>query len=288
MTLKPAERAGAPSTTVLPVSPQLRSLKTPAWRDLLNGLQKWPLWTRLGWLEIKRRYRRTTLGPFWSAISLLVFVFAIGGLGSGLLGKQSQDYLPFLISGMVVWVMLSSIINESCSVFLGGVNLIRQMQFDYSILVYALLWRNLMVFFHNLSVYLFIFLIFAPGRLSPMVLWAVPGLFLLMLTCAWITLLLGMFSLRFRDVQPLVQSLIQITMFVTPIFWSADRLTGIHRVIYVGLNPFYHLIAIVRNPLMGEPPPLNSVIAVVLITVVGWTITYFAFAYFRKRIAYWV
>jgi ABC-type polysaccharide/polyol phosphate export permease len=287
MMLHAAERVDA--TMAMPeVSPGLRSLRTTAWEDIIGGLRRWPLWTRLGWLEIKRRYLRTTLGPFWAAISLLVFVFAIGGLGSGLLGRQSQEYLPYLVSGMVVWVMLSTIIIESCVVFLHGVNLLRQMRFDYSILVYALLWRNLIAFGHNLSVYLLIFLLYAPEKLGVMQLWALPGLLLILLNGAWIAFLLGMFALRFRDVQPLVQSLIQITMFVTPIFWPADSLTGMRRIVYVGLNPFYHLMVIIRNPLMGLLPPLNSILAVMLITVVGWTVTYFTFSFFRKRIAYWV
>ena len=287
MTLHAAGRVDA-TMAVPEVSPGLRSLRMTAWEDILGGLRRWPLWTRLGWLEIKRRYRRTTLGPFWAAISLLVFVFAIGGLGSGLLGRQSQEYLPYLVSGMVVWVMLSTMIIESCVVFLHGVNLLRQMRFDYSILVYALLWRNLIAFAHNLSVYLLIFVLYAPERLGLMQLWGIPGLLLILLNGAWIAFLLGMFALRFRDVQPLIQSLIQITMFVTPIFWPADSLTGMRRIVYVGLNPFYHLMVIVRNPLMGLLPPLNSILAVLLITVMGWTVTYFAFSFFRKRIAYWV
>lgn len=278
---------GAP-TRAPAAKPELQPLTTTALQDLLNGLERWPLWSRLGWLEIKRRYRRTTVGPFWAALSLLVFVFAIGGLGSGILGRHAQDYMPFLVSGMVVWVMLSAVAIESCSVFVEGSNLLRQMRFDYSILVYALLWRNLIVFFHNLTVYVFIFSIYAPEKLSLTALWALPWLAVVVLNGAWLTLLLGMFALRFRDVQPLVQSIVQISMFATPIFWPADSLSGIKRVIYVGLNPLYHLIVIVRDPLLGKSPPLNSVIAVTIITVVGWGTTYTAFRYFRKRIAYWV
>lgn len=274
--------------TVPAVAPGLRTLNTPAWQDLADGLRNWPLWTRLGWLEIRRRYRRTTIGPFWGAISLLVFVFAIGGLGSGLLGRHSQEYMPYLASGMIVWVMLSSNITESCSVFVGGSNLIRQMRFDYSILVYAQLWRNVMTFVHNLPVYLLIFLLFAPEKITLTTLWAIPMMLLLMINCAWITLLLGLFSLRFRDVQPLVQSLVQITMFATPIFWPADRLEGLNRILYAEINPFYHLITIVRAPLLGELPPVNALIAVTIITIAGWGITYPAFAYFRKRISYWI
>ena len=83
-----------------------------AWDDLVGGLRKYHLWGRLGWLEIKRRYRRTMIGPFWTCISLLIFVIVIGSVGSGLLSKQTAEYLPFLVAGMIVWVTLQSMLLE--------------------------------------------------------------------------------------------------------------------------------------------------------------------------------
>src|SRR5688572_16170722 len=107
------------------------SLRTTATQDLLQGLLQWPLWGRLGWLEIKRRYRRTVIGPFWSALSLLVFVLALGSVGSGLWGKGSSDYLPFLAAGMVVWMMISAMVSESSTMFINGSNFVRQLRVNY-------------------------------------------------------------------------------------------------------------------------------------------------------------
>lgn len=260
-----------------------------AWEDLVGGLRKYDLWGRLGWLEIKRRYRRTMMGPFWACITLLIFVMVIGSVGSGLLSRQTADYLPFLVAGMIVWVMLQSTLMESVNVFVAGSGLIRQMNFEYSILVYALVWRNLIVFAHNLLVYLLILLIFAPGKLGFANLLAIPGLIVMAVNCAWISALLGMLSMRFRDLQQLVVSIVQVAMFVTPLFWSPENLGGMRRFFFVDLNPLYHLLTIVRDPLLGgKLPPVSSCLAVVLITVAGWMLTYVMFARFRKRIAYWL
>jgi ABC-type polysaccharide/polyol phosphate export permease len=257
--------------------------------DLIGGLRKYDLWGRLGWLEIKRRYRRTTIGPFWTCLSLLIFVFVIGSVGSGLLSKQTAEYLPFLVAGMIVWVTLQNTLIESANVFVAGTGIIRQMNFEYSVLVYALVWRNFIVFAHNLLVYLLIFLVYAPEKLGFANLLAIPGLIVLAVNCAWLSLLLGMASLRFRDLQQLVMSVVQVSMFVTPLFWPPDGLEGLRRIFFVGLNPLYHLLTIVRDPLLGgKLPPVNSIIAVTLITVVGWALTFALFAKFRKRIAYWL
>jgi ABC-type polysaccharide/polyol phosphate export permease len=260
-----------------------------AGEDLIGGLRKYDLWGRLGWLEIKRRYRRTTIGPFWTCLSLLIFVIVIGSVGSGLLSKQTAEYLPFLVAGMIVWVTLQNTLIESANVFIAGTGIIRQMNFEYSILVYALVWRNFIVFAHNLLVYFLIFLVFAPEKLGFANLLAIPGLIVLAVNCAWLSLLLGMASLRFRDLQQLVMSIVQVSMFVTPLFWPPEGLEGLRRIFFVGLNPLYHLLTIVRDPLLGgKLPPVNSCIAVTLITVVGWALTYALFAKFRKRIAYWL
>lgn len=274
------------STQSVP-STGLRVLVTSPARDLLDGAGQWRLWGRLGWLEVKRRYTRTIIGPFWSAISLGMFVLALGSVGTGLWNKAAADYLPFLAAGMVVWVMISSIIVESCSLFVSGTSLFRQMRFNYSVLAYALVWRNFIVFAHNLLVFIVIFLVFAGTSISPATLLAIPGLAFLLVNSVWVSLLLGMFCLRFRDVQQLITSLIQISMFVTPIFWPAENLHGLAHFAFIDMNPLYHMIDLVRSPLLGHAPALESYVAAVIFTVLGWGLTYLMFTHFRKRIAYW-
>ena len=67
----------------------------------------------MGWLDVKRRYRRTVIRPFWSAISLTIFVAAFGGVGAGLWSRQTKEYLPFLAAGMVVSPLTYRIFRES-------------------------------------------------------------------------------------------------------------------------------------------------------------------------------
>src|SRR6516225_7873146 len=159
-----------------------RSLALTAAQDLGIGLMKSDLWGRLGWLEVKRRYHRTLLGPFWTSISLAMYVVAVGLVGSGLWHQEIREYLPFLISGMVAWLLVSTIISESCTLFVSGHGLLR------------------------------------PSLIGPTMLLAAPGLMLIVANGLWISLLCGMFCLRYRDVTQLVTSIIQISMLITPIF----------------------------------------------------------------------
>lgn len=274
--------------TSVPLVPEKPApLVVSAAQDLVGGFWQWNLWGRMGWLEIKRRYRRTVIGPFWSVISLAVVVLVIGGLGTGLLNQSARDYYPFLAAGMVVWVLISVITNESCLLFVSGANLFRQMRLNYSILAFALVYRNFIVFLHHLLVYVGFLLVFSPQKVSFVSLLAIPGLMLVLANGVWIALLLGMICLRFRDIQQVVNTFIQIGLFITPIFWPPDTLRGTERILYVDLNPLYHLISIVRMPLLGIVPSGNIVISALIITVVGHVGTFLFFKRFRQRVVYW-
>jgi len=256
--------------------------------DIVRGFRRWHIWGRLGWQEVKRRYRRTVLGPFWGAISIGAFVLVLGSIGSGLFNNSTADYLPFLAAGMVVWIMLSTMITEGCNLFIDGGHLYRQMRFDYSILAYALVWRTLIGFAHNFSVYVLCALIAAPALLlAPTLPLAAVGLALIAINGVWLALLLGIFCLRFRDVQQFVTSILQLALFATPVFWSPTVFHGDWRLIMVQLNPLYYFIEIVRAPLLGTIPAGSIYLWAVVITLAGWAMTYWVFRRFHARIAYW-
>lgn len=265
----------------------VKPLASSASDDLLNGLAHWELWGRLGWLEVKRRYRRTVLGPFWSGISYGLFVAAFGVVGAGILRQSTGEFTPFLAAGMLVWLLISAIVNEAGSVFVATANVLRQIRLNYSVLVYALVWRNFLVFLHNLVIFLVVLLFATDQRPTPAMLLAIPGLALLLLNGTWLALLLGMLCTRFRDVQQLASNILQIFMFITPLFWSPDLLIGTSREFIVRFNPMYYLVDIVRTPLLNGIPPRRSYEIVLLITVLGWIATVVAFRRFRARIPYW-
>jgi ABC-type polysaccharide/polyol phosphate export permease len=188
---------------------------------------------------------------------------------------------------MVAWVLVSTIITEACSLLVSGNALFRNVTFEYSILAYALVWRNLIVFLHNLVVYVLIVGLLRPEVIGFTALLAIPGVMLVALNGVWIALLCGMLCLRFRDVTQLITNLIQISMLITPIFWPPDNLSGTRRLIFVETNPLFHMVDIVRAPLLGKLPGLTSYVVIVAITALGWSLTYIALRRFRRRVAYW-
>ena len=257
-----------------------------AFDDIVNGLRLYDMWGRIGYAEIKRRYRRTVIGPFWSSLSLAIFVVILGITWAQLWKIDPKEYLPFLSAGMICWFLFSAFVTEGCQVFIASEGLIKQLRISYMMLVCSLIWRNLIVFIHNLVIYIPI-CIYGQVPVNIYTLAVIPGLFFLCLNGVWIVIVLGLLCARFRDIQQVVISLLQISMFVTPILWSPKLLTG-RAVVLVDYNMIYHYIVIVRDPLLGQPPSAWSWFMVIVATIVGWAFTLYLYSRFQRRIAYWL
>jgi ABC-2 type transport system permease protein len=268
-----------------------------SWRravdDLAAGWRQRELWGHLGWQDIRQRYRRSILGPIWITISMAVTAVALGVLYAGLFGNDLSVQLPYILVGFIVWAFISGCIAEGSEVFTANEGLIRHLPAPLSVHVYRLVWRQILFFAHNMIVYLVMLLVF-PQHLGWSSLLVFPAFVLLAANGAWVALLLGIVTTRFRDLAPITQSIVQLLFFLTPIVWIyGDLLNSSNpsiaaRARLVELNPLLHFMEIVRAPLLGQPQHLRHWIVVLGITVVGWALTMETLRRYRARVSYWV
>ena len=253
--------------------------------DLVRGACACHLWSVLGWQDIRRRYRRSLLGPFWLTISMGVLVGALGTLYGTLLKVEVAEYVPFLAVGFIVWTFIQGVVTDGCTAFINAESIIKQVGLPLSVHVYRVVWRNLLIFFHNAVIFVVVAAAFVvwPGWTG---LLALPGLILLCLNLLWAGLLLGIVSARFRDVPPIVASVVRILFFVTPIIWMPELMP--ERALVLDFNPFFHLVELVRAPLLGQVPGLGSWLVASGFVLGGWVVTVELFRRYRRRIAYWV
>jgi ABC-2 type transport system permease protein len=265
-------------------APQRSRLRL-ATADLADGLKLWELWSTLGWHDIRQRYRRSFVGPFWLTLSMGIMVAGLAYLYGGLFGKNTTGYLPYVATGMIVFSLISSVAAEGATVFIGSSKLILQLKAPLSVYVYQMIWRNLLIFAHNISIYVIV-LVFVRVDLGWNFFLAFVGLFLLMLNAVWVSVTLGALSARFRDVPPIVSSILQVAFFMTPIFWLPSAIPD--RALFIQLNPFYYLVEVVRAPLLGQTPSLDVWLIVIGMNCAGALVAIFFFARYRERVAYWV
>ena len=91
----------------------------------------------LGWNDIRQRYRRSVLGPFWITISMAVFILLLGVIYSHIFQIDVKTYFPFLALGYIIWGFIAQTTGESFISFQESERIIRQIRLPYSILFSA-------------------------------------------------------------------------------------------------------------------------------------------------------
>lgn len=257
-----------------------------AFADIAQAFGRRELWLAMAWQDIKQRYRGSMLGPFWVTISMGIMVGLLGTIYGRLFGTARNEYLPFLTLGFLTWLWMSNTATESTMMFVVANRYIKQTRLPVTLFVLRLLARNLIVLAHNFVVYVVVALIVGlrPGWVA---LLAIPGMLLCLICMFWFSMFFGMLSARFRDFPQIINSLIQVVFYVTPIMWQPEKL-GQKRYVFVDFNPVYYFIEIVRAPLMGHAPPEGYWKVTGLITIAITLIVFPIFRRFRSRVAYWV
>jgi ABC-type polysaccharide/polyol phosphate export permease len=270
----------------LPRPPGFRRHLALAGVDFRRGMKDWRAWVLLGMNDIRQRYRRSRIGQFWITISMAVTIVTLGILYAYLFHTPIQGYLPYLAAGMVIWGTISSIVTEACTVFTGAEMYLRQVPMPKTVFVYRMLVRNLVTLAHN-AVILPPLFILLDVPVSWTALLALPGLVLVVVNGVWIGLLLGTLCARFRDMPQMINSLMQIIYYLTPVMWRPEQIKE-HLPWLTDYNPFACLLVVVRDPLLGVAPRLWDWEVVGLITVLGYLVAIPFFARFRARIIYWL
>ena len=254
-------------------------------RDLLDGTLGFRIWFMLALHDTKQRYRRSILGPFWFVLNNLLFISILGILYSQLFGEDIRTYVPYLSAGFITWQLIAATLIEGSTAMVMADNLIKQVNLPMSSHAYRVAARNLVILVHNAPLFIFFPLVMGVSLGVELLLLPISTL-ILFINSSWVCIVFGLLGARFRDVQPIMQNIVTISFFFTPILWKADLLA--ERAVYVHLNPFVHFIELFRMPLLGQWPSDLSLIIVSAITVIGTFLAWLSLTLYRNQVAFWI
>lgn len=253
--------------------------------DLKETIDQLPLIFHMAYSDTKARYKRSMLGPLWLTLGAAIGVVGLGIVWSSLLNQPRSSLIPSLTIGLLLWQFMSACVTESTSVFVRQSQVIRNLRLPYLIYSFQLIVKQLITLAHNSIIIIIVFIIYPPS-FSPVILASIPGLILLLLNVMWISVLFGMIGARFRDVEQIIQALMPIVFFLTPVIYKAGH-AGINQFI-IWLNPFTYFITLVRDPLFGIMPDSFVFIVNAGIALGGWLVTIIVFEKYSSRIAFWI
>lgn len=264
--------------------------QSAAMQELAGIITGWRIWLILAWDDIRLRYRRSSLGPFWITISMAIKIYFMGFLYGHLFKVDVAQYFPFLASGIITWTTAATIINESSNVFVESESYLRNMKISYAHLAMRVIVRNIIIFVHNLLAYIPIILYFGPGLHefhAINLLFFIPNLFIVVLDSIFIGTILAIIGTRFRDMPLIVDSILQVIFFMTPIMWLPSLLPA--RLTWLAtFNPMYHILNAVRAPLLGQPVELASYLCLAIVTLGSFLGFYYLMNRCKYRIIFWL
>ena len=253
----------------------------------IGGIRKnWLIWWTLGNQDIKLKYRRSTLGPFWITLSTAISIYSMGFLYGHLFKANLALYFPHLAAGIIGWAYISSLLEESGRVFIESQSYITNQESMLSMFIMRMLLRNLIIFCHNLAAFIPIAFIFKTG-LSLKMLMIFPGLMIIGINTLFWGTILGLIATRYRDFQQILSSILRVMFFLTPIMWMPSLLPSQYQWIAL-YNPLNQFLNLIRSPMLNESISSLNLIIVMLITALGFVLYNITLRKHKHKLVFWI
>lgn len=258
-----------------------------AFEDIGRAIRNHHQITTLGWQDVLARYRRSVIGAFWLTINKAVMIAAIGIVFGTLFDQPMSKLLPHLAIGIIFWEFISSVLVGSCTSFINNKGVILQINLPLYTHLLRATWNEVIILTHNIVIIPIILIAFQHSVGWPLFL-LIPGFILLTANLLWMSLTFSIVCTRFRDVTQIVQNILQIFFYLTPIIWDANLMPDRVPRWIIEANPFYHMLEIIRAPIEGNLPSTTSWIFLLVMAILGWSTSLPFYGFFRRRIAYWL
>jgi len=263
----------------------IKKLKGSGLSDILIAFKKINMILFISLSDLNARYKNSILGPLWISIGTGIFVFGIGFLWSEILNKEPSNFLPSLSVGIIFWQFISSCLSDSTTIYTNKISLIKNIKLPLFMFPLQVLLRQIINFGHN-AIILIIILFFFEVNLNIEFLLCFPFFLIFIFNMLWIALVMSIIGARFKDFHFVVVSILPIIFFITPVLYQLPDIGLFSKLLL--LNPFTHLIEMIRNPLIGNVLNLFSVYFSIIFLLVGWIFTILFFNRTRDRIIFWI
>jgi len=253
--------------------------------DFAATLTRWRSWMLMARQDINLRYKRSLLGPFWISAAMGATALGVGLLYAEVFQHPLGDYIQYLTVGLMSWNFISGLVKDSDGIVIEAAGHLRSVGIPIPVLAMRMVLRNLIVLAHNFLVVIAIFL-FSGGTFTWTALLAIPGVLTVGLIGYFLSIILGPLCARYRDIPQSINSIMQLAFLMTPVFWQTTRVAD--RTFFIDGNPFYHMMQIIRAPILGEPATTMNWIVALALMISFAIIAAATLPATRGRVALWI
>lgn len=250
-----------------------------------NAFLKKEYWFILGLYDIKNRYRRTMLGPWWLVISNFVIIIGLAVVGAALYNRDLTTYLPGLAVGMIIWQVIVGCLNEGCLALTQQAHVIKCLKIDYYSHILKTVSKYFIIFTHNIFIY-FLICICVKNEMGYKTFLFIPGFIVLFFFLVFVVTIFSIVGARFRDFSLAVISMTAMLIFITPVMWSPEQLGDKAYLAYI--NPLTHILDLVKAPLLNNYPSSTSVYVSVFLLFFTGLFAFIIMGKYKNRIPFWM
>ncbi|WPY00464.1 ABC transporter permease [Candidatus Trichorickettsia mobilis] len=258
-----------------------------AFDDFVGSFKYWRIFYLIGIGDIRKRYARSSIGQFWLTLSLAINIATIGIIWSVLFKISIPDYLPYFATGFLFWQYISSCIMDGSNIYISSTGYLIGLSLPKLSYINSLFIKNIIILAHNLPVIVVTYLICMQKISISALFIALLGFICTSIFLFPITVILAIFSVRFRDFPNIIASIIQIVFYATPIMWKIELVAPrFHD--YIFLNPLAIFLSLCRDSLLEITIPYQYWLAAICYISASWIVAILFFSKFRHRITYWL
>ena len=234
--------------------------------------------------EIRGKYKGSFLGVLWSFLNPLLMVAVYAIVFPYIMRVKQDNYLIYLITGIIPWTFFTAVISNGCHcVWING-GIIKKVYFPREIIPISVVCAGLINFLISCCIIL-IFVIFGGVGISINLVWLPLIALIQAVFSLGLLLILSAINVYVRDIEYLVQFLVNLVFYGTPILYSAAMFPEKYRWILY-LNPLAHLLDAYRAIFYYKTMPnLESLGIVGAVSIVVLIIGFLVFKKLEKGFA---
>jgi lipopolysaccharide transport system permease protein len=213
------------------------------------------LLSELTWREIKQRYKQSILGYAWVMLNPFFQMLVMAFVFSKLLrfDDLGVPYPIFLYAGLLPWTLFAQSLTASANSLVSNAGLITKIYFPREVFVVSTILSKIVDFFLS-SIIFILFMIFFQIPLTLNIFWFIPIFLIQSVFMYSLSLLVSAFNLLYRDIQYMLNLLILVWMYLTPVIYPVEMFPEKYQWIFQ-LNPMAVIINAYRQVILAGSSP---------------------------------
>ncbi len=219
--------------------------------------------------EIRGKYKGSLLGVMWSFVSPLLMILVYATIFPLIMRGGTENYYIYLTTGILPWIFFSNSIAQGAGTIIANAGLIKKVYFPRVILPISIVTSGAINFIIS-CVVIFIFLLASGMGITVNVLYLPLIIIVQYIFTLGLLFIISSINVYIRDVEYIVNFLILLLMYLTPILWQVDMIASSTSSLskyadLVFMNPLAGIIESYHNIFYYQVRPSFTILGLVAI-----------------------